>query len=198
MANNDFNQKAIEEYRQFVVSLAEGNNGEGINRTFLNSDKEKALIVLAQLFKKAKENVRIFAASLCHYVGTETEYIESLSDFIESGGNVKILLNNYDENELQQSDLFKRLAYYKSEKYNITVKSTNVKPYYVGDENKNEVHFTIADNKGYRIETDVEKRTAMCNFNNPEFAEPTVQFFDHIFNAAKEIKLLHIFNYGNK
>lgn len=200
MINEELTSKAIEEYRQFVVSLSQGNNGEGVNRTFLNSDKEKALIVLVELFKSAKKEIRIFAASLCHYVGTETEYIEALSDFIENGGVVKILLNSYKEEEIRQSDLFRRLAYYQSEGYSVTLKSTNVKPYYAGDETKNEVHFTIADDKGYRIETDIEKRTAKCNFNNPEEARDTVQFFDQVFNdeKASEILLLDVFGYGNK
>ena len=188
----------IEEYRLFVISLSHGNNGEGINRTFLNSDKEKALVVLVELFKSAKNSVRIFAANLCNYVGTEPEYIEALSDFIEKGGEVKILLNSFAEENVRNSKLFKRLAYYKSEGKNIVVKKTAVKPYYVGDENKNEVHFTIADDKGYRIETDVEKRTARCNFNNPDEAKSTAEFFDKVFEnpESSEINLLTVFGYG--
>lgn len=200
MANETLGKVTIEEYRQFVVSLSQGNNGEGVNRTFLNSDKEKALIVLVELFKSAQNSVRIFAANLCTYVGTEPEYIEALSDFIEKGGEVKILLNNYSEDSVRNSGLFKRLAYYKSEGSNIVVKRTNVKPYYAGDDNKAEVHFTIADNKSYRIETDVEKRTARCNFNNPDEAVAATKFFDEVFadENSVEVDLLSVFNYGDK
>lgn len=200
MASEVITKQAIEEYRQFVASLARGNDGNGIDRTFLNSDKDRALIVLVELFKSAKEIVRIFAANLCQYVGTESEYIEALSDFIEKEGEVRILLNNYNEENAKQSNLFKRLAFYKSEGKKVYVKSTTVKPYYSGDESKTEVHFTIADDKGFRIETDVEKRTARCNFNNQKEAGNTVQFFDAVFNSpsSEDINLLALFNNGNQ
>jgi len=195
-----FPKVTIDDYRQFVVSLAHGDNGNGINRTFLNSDEDKALVVLVELFRSAKQVIRIFAANLCNHVGSKDEYIEALSDFIEAGGEVRILLNNYQEGQISQSKLFKRLAFYQSTGSNVVVKQTPVKPYYTGDESKKEVHFTIADNKGFRIETDVEKRTARCNFNNPEEAASTAQFFDEVFYGVNSevVDLLSVFNYGNK
>ena len=65
-------------YREFVWMLAHGGeNGQGLNRQFMNSDKEKALIVLVELFRSAIDTVRIFAANLCQNVGTESEYVEA-------------------------------------------------------------------------------------------------------------------------
>lgn len=199
MANDISTKVTIEDYRQFVMSLAHGDNGNGINRTFLNSDEEKALVVLVELFKSAKQTVRIFAANLCNHVGSKDEYVEALSDFIEAGGEVRILLNNYQEDQLLESKLFKRLAFYQSAKSKVFVKQTMVKPYYIGDEKKSEVHFTIADSKGFRIETDIEKRTARCNFNNPAEATPTAKFFDDVFDSPNSsvINLLPLFGYGN-
>lgn len=179
-----YNSQSVEEYRKFVVSLSRYNSGEGMNRTFLNSDEDKALAVLSELFRGANNIVRIFAGNLCEQVGTESEYIESLSDFIEKGGKVRIILNKYDDEKCRTSKLFARLAYYVSEGRDIIVKSTEVKPYYASDVERNEVHFTIADNKGYRIETDTQKRTARCNFNNPEEAKGVIAFFDDVFNSA--------------
>lgn len=194
-----FPKVTIDDYRQFVVSLAHGDNGNGINRTFLNSDEDKALVVLVELFRSAKHIIRIFAGNLCNHVGSKDEYVEALSDFIEAGGEVKILLNHYQEDQVLQSKLFKRLAFYQSTGSNVVVKQTPVKPYYTGDENKKEVHFTIADDKGFRIETDVEKRTARCNFNNPGEAVPTADFFDSVFDnpSSSVINLLPLFGYGN-
>lgn len=188
---------AVEEYRNFVASLAAG---DGVNRVFLNSDKDKALIVLVELFKSAKTIVRIFAANLCQNVGNQKDYIEALSDFIEKGGEVKILLNKYNQELALQSDLYKRLAYYKSDGKSVYVKKTIVRPYYTNDESKKEVHFTIADSKGFRIETDTEKRTARCNFNNPDEADGVIRFFDEEFEKeyAQEINLTELFGYGNQ
>lgn len=200
MANESFPKVTLDDYRQFVMSLAHGNNGNGVNRTFLNSDEDKALVVLVELFRSAKHVVRIFAANLCNHVGSKDEYIEALSDFIEAGGEVRILLNNYQEDQISQSKLFKRLAFYQSTGNRVVIKQTPVKPYYTGDESKKEVHFTIADDKGFRIETDVEKRTARCNFNNPEEATSTAEFFDGVFNSpnSSSINLISIFGYGNQ
>ena len=171
-----------------------------MNRVFMNSDEDKALVVLVELFKSAKTIVRIFAANLCQHVGNQKDYIEALSDFIEKGGEVKILLNKYNQESALQSDLYKRLAYYKSEGKPVFVKQTTARPYYINDESKKEVHFTIADSKGFRIETDTEKRTARCNFNNPDEAAGVIKFFDEEFEKeyAQEIDLMELFGYGNQ
>lgn len=191
------NNPAVEEYRNFVSSLAKG---EGVNRVFMNSDEDKALVVLVELFKSAKTIVRIFAANLCQHVGNQKDYIEALSDFIEKGGEVRILINKYDKEAALQSDLYKRLAYYKSEGKPVYLKETTARPYYTNDESKKEVHFTIADSKGFRIETDTQKRTARCNFNNPDEAAGVIKFFDEEFEKeyAKEINLTELFGYGNQ
>lgn len=170
-----------------------------VDRLFLNSDEEHALSVLVQLFGTAKDTIRIFAGCLCEHVGNQQEYIEAVSDFIERGGRVRILLNNYDENLVKGSNLFKRLAYYTSEGKDIRIKKTLVKPYLNKDADKKEVHFTVADETGYRIETDIEKRTAECNFNNPVMAKSTAKFFDQMFaqSYSTDVDLTDVFN-GNK
>ena len=64
---------------------------------------------------------------------------------------------------------------------------------------KKEVHFTIGDDKAYRIETDIENRTAECNFNNPNLAKATADFFDRLFvrDDAKDLDITKLFNDGN-
>lgn len=167
------------DYRDFVSLLAKNEE----NRVFLNSDEEHALDVLVQLFKISNKHIRIFAGCLCKHVGNMSEYIIALSEFIERNGVLDILLNAYDENSAKTSNLYKRLAYYKAMGKPINVKKTSVHPYLNGDPDKKEVHFTIGDSKSYRIETDVEARTAECNFNNPPVAKVTEDFFDKLFNS---------------
>lgn len=187
----------VEEYRKFVSSLA---IGDGVDRVFMNSDEEKALIVLVELFKSAKTKVRIFAGSLYHSVGNKLEYLIALSEFLERGGELRVLLNDYNEEAAKTSNLYKRLAYYKSKGKPIFIKTTNSRPYRTGDPEKKEVHFTIGDEKSYRIETDIEKRTAECNFNNPVLAKTIADFFDMLFDKedTKEIQLLKLFGYDNQ
>lgn len=183
-------------YKNFVATLARS----GDNRTFLNSDEDHALNVLVQLFQSAKRTVRIFAGSLCQHVGNQPEYVIAISEFIERGGELRILLNNYNEELAKSSNLYKRLAYYKSQGKPVIVKTTPSRPYRTEDPEKKEVHFTVGDEQSYRIETDIEKRTAECNFNNPELAKSTADFFDMLFSRedAKEVNLLKLFGDDNQ
>lgn len=165
-------------YKKFVSDLAKGH----VDRVFLNSDEEHALIVFANLFKTAKDTIRIFAGCLCEHVGNESEYIEAISDFIERNGKIRILLNKFNENLIRESNLFKRLAYYKSEGHDIIIKKTTAR-FHLTKEPLKEVHFTVVDEIGYRIETDIEERTAECNFNSPALAKSIANSFDETFNS---------------
>lgn len=175
----------MKEYRIFVSNLAKSEE----NRVFLNSDEKHALVVLVNLFRQAVDVVRIFAGCLCEHIGNEPEYIEAISEFIERKGKVRILLNNYDEKLVLNSNLFKRLAFYVSEGYDIQVKRTSAHPFLSKDPEKKEVHFTVSDEKGYRIETNIEERTAECNFNNPLLARGIAGFFDRIFDNPESVSI---------
>lgn len=164
----------------------------GENRVFLNSSEEHAIVVLSEMFKVAQENIRIFAGCLYEHVGNSPEYIQALSDFIERNGTVKILLNKFTADEAKKSNLFKRLAYYQAIGHSVEVRITEAKPYLAKDEDKKEVHFTIVDEKAYRIETDIEQRAAACNFDGKALAKSFATFFDELFQSATEVKLNEI------
>lgn len=186
--------KTISEYSNFVSELAKNRE----NRIFLNSDEEHGLIVYVNLLKSAKKQIRIFAGRLCEHIGNKPEFVEAISEFIENNGQVSILLNNYDEKIMINSPLFKRLAYYMSEKKKIRVKKTEVT---VSLGNNGQVHFAIADDVAYRLETDVVERTAQCNFNDSIIATKLVSAFEQIFNSDKychDIPLMNLFSYDVK
>lgn len=183
--------KNTAEYKNFVHTLAKNDE----DRIFLNSDKDKAIIVLVRLIQNSQNELRIFAGNLCNSVGDNSDYIIAISEFIERGGTIKILLNNYDPDFARNSNLFKRLAYYIAQGKNIFVKKTDAKPYRTSDVEKKEIHFTVGDNKAYRIETDIEKRTAECNFNSPQVAKGIADFFDKLFKAhdSRDIDIKGLF-----
>lgn len=186
-------QKELVEYKRFVKQLSENNDG----RIFLNSDPDHAVVVAGQIFRQSKEEVRIFAKNLCRTIGNEPEYISALSDFIERGGKVRILLNGYEEECAKNSNLYKRLAYYKSQGSDIIVKTTTAIPYRSNDEEQKEIHFTIGDKNAYRIETNTEQRSAECSMNNVDIATNTANFFDELFSKSdtKEVNILSLFGY---
>lgn len=180
-------------YKEYVQMLSEKSD----NRIFLNKGKDHALIVIECIFRQSKESIRIFAGNLCRTVGNEPEYITALSNFIDRGGSVHILLNDFDDDLAKKSDLYKRLAYFKSLNKDIIVKKTTAKPYFVADEEQKEVHFTVGDKKAYRIETDIEQRTAQCCMNNPVVASQIADFYDNLMsNQSTEINILDLLGYN--
>jgi hypothetical protein len=168
------------------------------SRIFLNKGADHALIVLERIFKQSSDTVRIFAGNLCLTVGNKPEYILALSDFIERGGKVRIMLNDYNEDLAKDSNLYMRLAYYKSKGSDIIIKKTTAKPYLESDPDQKEVHFTVGDNKAYRMETDIKQRAAQCSMNRPETAAMAAEFFDGLFNGSEstEIDILSMFGYN--
>jgi hypothetical protein len=184
----------MNEYKVLVRFLSENK----VQKEFLNSDQEHALEVFINLFRQAQGVVRIFAGCLCNDLSNSSEYIVAISDFIEKGGKVKILLSKYDESLIAKSNLMRRLSYYSSPgEYaeNITIKATKQKFFYTRDPDKKEIHFTVADENAYRIETNIEQRSATCNFNNPRDAKVLVELFDRLYDSEepKRIDLVSIF-----
>lgn len=173
----------MKRYTEYISQLA----NDKINKNFSNSDEDHALEVLIKIFQISNTVIRIFAGSLCSNVPNDPRYIAALSDFIEQGGRVRILLNNFNKENAKESNLFKRLMYYISlDNADIQLYTTNAKPYLTKDPQKKPVHFTVGDENAYRVETDIEKRTANCNFNHPEGAKNLIDFFDQIERSQAE------------
>lgn len=176
-------------YRNFVHNLAECH----INKVFLNSDNTKMLSVFQEMFEHSNSEFRIFAGDLCNDTTGSKEYIESISNFIEKKGYLYILLNDFHQERAVTHNLYKRLAYYQSlGEYHIFIKSTKNQILY----NDEAAHLAIGDHCSYRIETDIEKRTAICNMSAPEYVEKLVSFFDGLFNDKDNlgVDLVKIFN----
>lgn len=176
-------------YKTFVHNLAETQT----NKVFLNSDNNKMLSVFQEMFEHSNTDFRIFAGGLCNEVTGSKEYIEAISNFIEKKGNLYILLNNFHQEQASVHNLYKRLAYYQSlGEYHIFIKSTKQQILYEGAT----AHLAIGDHCSYRIETDIEKRTAICNMSDSGYTEKLVSFFDTLFNDQENlvIDLVKIFN----
>ena len=171
----------MENYIKYISKLSK----EKSNVEFLNSDTDRALAVLVQIINSSSRIVRIFAGALCSEVPSDNQYVSALSDFIERNGVVRIMLNQFDDSKAKESNLFKRLAYYLELNKDIKIFSTEARPYLISDPEKNEIHFTTGDDCAYRVETDIDKKTAKCNFNNPQAAENLIQFFDELAGNAE-------------
>ena len=180
----------LSEYKTLIHQLAES----GSNKVFYNQDAQHAEIVLTEIFEKSKETIRIFAAQLNDNPPVSDDYVRKLSDFIERGGKVRILLNKYEQQNVLKSELFKRLAFYVLKEKDIQVKKTSATVYYTNDPDKKELHFTLGDSFIYRIETDVQERMAEGSFNNDVVAKKFIDMFDKLFAEGEYIDLINLFN----
>lgn len=182
------------DYKRFIHGLAINH----VNRTFLNSDEGKMLDVFTEIFNRSQKEIRIFAGSLCNAATNNPEYIEALSDFIERGGRLIILLNSFNEDEAKKSNLYKRLAFYQTQKRDsVQIKITTAKPYIKANDIKQYIHIAIGDETSYRLETDTNARTAICNMSDPETAANYRRFFDNIWDTPANTTLDITAIFGN-
>lgn len=167
-----------------------------INRMFLNSDSEKRKSVYRELLQCADKNLRFFAGNLCDDITNSDDFVEGISDFIEKNGNLEILLNKYDESLIKESNLYKRLAFYAARNYNVAVKSTPVTVNIHLNGKDTPAHFAVADFYAFRLEVDIEKRTAICNMNDEKFSQMLIKTFEKISSDAQtvEIDLVKLFS----
>lgn len=176
----------MERYIEYISQLSQNR----VNKEFSNCDAAHAIEVLTRIFKSSKEIVRIFIGTLQDPIPDASEYVSALSDFIERGGKVRIILNEYDPIKAKESNLFKRLAYYVSYKNaDIAIYQTNAKPYLTKDVEKKPIHFTMGDDCSYRLETDIVKHTATCNFNAPNATKSLISFFDGMEEKATPVRI---------
>lgn len=170
----------IELYEKIIRRYA----NEQKDEEFYNHGDQFASIVFRNIFNTSNSEVKILAGSLCNKNFPDNSYISALSDYVLRRGKLLILVQSYEEDEANNSDLFTRLRYYAKQGYSVTLKSTSHKYFITNDDSsKSEIHFTVAEGRMYRIETDIDKRSAICNFNDIKSAAYLNGLFDQVFNS---------------
>ncbi len=177
--NSRIKEKNLTVYQRSIESLAENKD----SMVFLNSGKEHAAIVMGNIFKHAKENVRIFAGNFNGAVSCNPYYQENLSNFLKRGGNLKILLQEYNKNKPPEIfNLFTSFDFFYPENVDLKVSNATV----VSDIDKNAVHFAIGDETMYRLENDTENYIAKGSFNDSEKSKYLIKIFDEIYQDSTE------------
>jgi hypothetical protein len=176
--SNSIQKVNLEEYKKSIESLA--NNRDSM--IFMNSGNEHAAIVMGNIFKHSKQDIRIFAGNLNGAVSGDDYYQEHLSNFLDSGGKLKILLQEFDKNNPPEIfNLFSSVDFFYPENVEIKLSNTTL----VSEDTETKVHFTVGDSSMYRIENDVEKYLAKGSFNNPDKANYLIEIFDEIFEETE-------------
>lgn len=182
------------DFYKFIKRLSDNRE----NHLFLNSKKENMPLVFDVMFHQSKSEFRIFAGSLCNDITNNPIYVESMSDFIEAGGSLMILLNNFQQEKVYESKVFRRLYMYIKQGKDIKVRKTSDSETFAKIKKKLNVHFSVGDKECFRLENDIVKQQAICNMNDPEMAESLASLFDVMFEetTSKKVDLIEIFERG--
>lgn len=174
MENQQISENGIEEYKEDLEKASKGNE----NRIVLNDGPVKASILTTILLKNSKDFVYIYSNNLNKVVTSNKEFISILeSKLSDPKIEVKILLNEATNNK-EIEKLFKKYAEYK--KFNnqiVIVKDfTKIKQVF-----KDDMHFSVYDNKAYRLEYNTISYKAEANFNEPKMANGLKELFLYLF-----------------
>ena len=158
-------------YAEDIFRLAEGKT----NEIFYNSSAEHAIIVHQALMKTAEKYVCIFSSSMCSEISNNPEYIAYVRAFLEGGKDrsINILLTDYTD-DFWRMPIAKLLAQFPQQ---VHVKKYDGNAYY----KDKPAHFTVTDDRAFRLETDIDKHMAFGNFNSVGQASALKSVFDKMF-----------------
>ncbi len=169
MVNNE--SKSV--YAIEIFDLAEKRE----NKVFYNSSAEHASIVHQALAKYATNYINIFSSSMCSCVSNNSKYCSLIRTFLDADKkrSIKIVLTDYTDDFLH-TEIAKIFAEYPLQ---VSIKRFNGHLLYKGKP----AHFTVSDDRAFRLETDINERMAFGNFNSPEQSMELKNIFDKIFNS---------------
>jgi len=164
--------KELLDYFRYIDSLAKS----GQPTPYLNSSEIHAVIVLSRIFKYAKEYIYLFSGRLSEGIASHPIYLKELDGFLGRGGQLKVLLEEYLPNE--NTKLFNLLNLDKTLS-RVDLKTHSFK--LTSKETENQLHFCVADDCAYRLETNVKTYTASGSFNDRIKSGQLKDIFDEIY-----------------
>lgn len=161
-------------YAEKIFQLAK----ERVNEVFYNSSKEHAIIVHQALVQNAEKYVYIFSSSMCSEVSNNSEYCTIVKKFLESNKDreIKIALTDYSD-DFPQMPIANVLAQFKDQ---VEIKQFDGQVIYKG----NPAHFTVSDDRAFRLETNIQEQMAFGNFNSQDQAKELKAIFEDVYRSS--------------
>lgn len=174
----------IEEYREAVEYLAREKKDFDIH----NEGNDCAKVIFTNIFINARQTVRIVANTLRNEVVDSPEYQDALDAFLSNeGSELKIIINHLPDNAQEDSanNIYRRLHRHPSYLAGrIEIREAGRDMFHVGDKPAN---FCVADGVMSRVESDVVKRNALCNFGKRDRAVKLEEVFDNGFSSIQNV-----------
>lgn len=173
----------IDDYKKAVSYFASRKQNFAIK----NEGDDCARVIFTNIFLNASNEVRIAANTLRNNVVDSPEYQDALTSFLSrEGATLHIIVHNLPDNvgENANTNVYRRLFLHPAYKEGrVVIKEAKIDRFFI---DKKPVNLCVADGTMYRLENDIEKRTAICNFGNPDKAAPLEKAFDSVFNSIEE------------
>lgn len=164
----------IEAYRIAIENLAKNNDSS----TFNNSGPDHAAIVLGNIFKNSNHCVNIVAGDFNGIVSDNEYYLNALRNYLNKNKPLNIIFENEPNKDSLALALLRK--YMLSASSQITIRRFKM----TDGLEQPPVHFTVGDNKMFRLETSKEDCTAMCSFNNIGFSKKLDDFFSTLIQFS--------------
>lgn len=185
---NDLQKGLINDYSEYEVAV-EHIASRHQNIDLHNKGEECALIVYENILKNAHEDVRVAMGSFMdNNVVNNQRFISALSAYLKQPqSRLKILLTEFDseywraKNDSLLAILYGHPAYKEGR---IEIKNSDGKKFL---SDGNAIHFLVADNLMYRLETNIEERSSICNFGDADFSRVLISVFDSAFGSTSEV-----------
>ena len=173
------NNYSMRQYEEYINQLVQQQKDE----VFYNSGPDHAAAVMSAIFNSGNRYIKIYAGELDKRVSKQRHYENSLESFLRKDGvTLKIILQRYNKEE--EPEIFDLLRYYNLlDPAKIEIKTHNFRV--ARGLETGEVHFTVADDRMYRVEDDVINFTAEGNFNDAKRSLELSHLFDQMFCSPK-------------
>ena len=160
-------------YDEKIEDLAKNKTQE----RFFNTDANHAKVVLLNLMKYADNYVYIVCCSMCSDVSNNEKYIDAVEEFLKKDNSqLKVLFTNHSQDNFGNTEIAKKLKDYKNKEIRSLKDNNNIQV------DGKLINFTVADDRAYRVETDVNERIAFGNFNDADNAIILRNKFNSLFN----------------
>lgn len=172
--------------QQKYLDMVSTHRIKNLNENLPNVSTDHAGIIFSELVKSAQRKIRIFSHAL--NADVINYYANDLVEFIGRGGELDIIC---EENPEKNNPIYQIINYCE------IAKNLKFAKDFIGDVNLKinkaaallnigelHYHFATFDEKAFRLETDIAKRKAIANFNDPKFTSLLISFFDNSIRLA--------------
>lgn len=178
-------RQELEKYSSEIKILADND----ISVQFKNEGRYHAAIVLANIFNKAKKDIKIFAGDFNGDVSGLSPYLTALYNALLQGNKkLEIIFEHQpkkDSKALKLLQTFKEIHTHIKNDITISVAAqSSLESLKKQIKNNITIHFTLGDDQMYRFEVDTKGYKAYCNFDDIALTSKLNTLFDTLKKDA--------------